>query len=323
MTAGIKANVDGSAAIQVGGTDVIGLSSTGNINFPISGQRITGDFSNATIANRVMFQTSTVNGNTILRAIPNGTGTIGAIQAGNSLDPNNQASISINAMSAECSISSQINGTGTYLPMTFYTGGSERMRIDTSGNLQFNSGYGSVATAYGCRAWVNFDGTSNTANLSGTYSQSGTTVTVTATAHGLIAGNVVYSDITTGTAVDGTYTVATVISSSQFTYTAGTSLTTSGNVTLRRNTIRASGNVSSVADNAVGNYTVNFTTAMPDINYSAVGSANTIGGSAIMVSTNSNGAYQPQAPTTTACQLQTTSYVSNQDCAWVSLAFFR
>jgi hypothetical protein len=35
----------------------------------------------------------------------------------------------------------------------------ERMRIDTSGSLQFNSGYGSVATAYGCRAWVNFDGT--------------------------------------------------------------------------------------------------------------------------------------------------------------------
>jgi hypothetical protein len=29
---------------------------------------------------------------------------------------------------------------------------------NTSGNLSFNSGYGSVATAYGCRAWVNFNG---------------------------------------------------------------------------------------------------------------------------------------------------------------------
>jgi hypothetical protein len=38
-------------------------------------------------------------------------------------------------------------------------GSTERARIDTSGNLQFNSGYGSVATAYGCRAWVNFNGT--------------------------------------------------------------------------------------------------------------------------------------------------------------------
>ena len=32
--------------------------------------------------------------------------------------------------------------------------------------------------------------------------------------------------------------------------------------------IRASGNVSSITDNGVGAYTVNFTTAMPDINYS-------------------------------------------------------
>ena len=32
--------------------------------------------------------------------------------------------------------------------------------------------------------------------------------------------------------------------------------------------IRASGNVSSITDNGVGNYTVNFTTAMPDVNYS-------------------------------------------------------
>jgi len=35
----------------------------------------------------------------------------------------------------------------------------EHMRLDKVGNLQFNSGYGSVFTAYGCRAWVNFDGT--------------------------------------------------------------------------------------------------------------------------------------------------------------------
>jgi len=33
--------------------------------------------------------------------------------------------------------------------------------------------------------------------------------------------------------------------------------------------IRASGNVSSITDNGIGNYTVNFTTAMPDANYCA------------------------------------------------------
>jgi hypothetical protein len=39
--------------------------------------------------------------------------------------------------------------------------GAEQARLTVGGNLQFNSGYGSVATAYGCRAWVNFDGTTN------------------------------------------------------------------------------------------------------------------------------------------------------------------
>jgi hypothetical protein len=35
--------------------------------------------------------------------------------------------------------------------------------------------------------------------------------------------------------------------------------------------IRASGNVSSITDNGTGDYTVNFTTAMPDANYCATG----------------------------------------------------
>ena len=43
--------------------------------------------------------------------------------------------------------------------------------------------------------------------------------------------------------------------------------------------IRASGNVSSITDNGTGDYTVNFATAMPDTNYSAIfGSAMVITG---------------------------------------------
>jgi hypothetical protein len=38
--------------------------------------------------------------------------------------------------------------------------------------------------------------------------------------------------------------------------------------------IRASGNVTSITDNNTGRYTVNFTTAMPDANYSTVGTCN-------------------------------------------------
>ena len=60
-------------------------------------------------------------------------------------------------------------------PITFQTtnGGAsaEAMRLDSSSNLKFNSGYGSAATAYGCRAWVKFNGTGtvaiyNSANVS-------------------------------------------------------------------------------------------------------------------------------------------------------------
>ena len=39
--------------------------------------------------------------------------------------------------------------------------------------------------------------------------------------------------------------------------------------------IKASGNVSSITDNGVGAYTLNFTTALPDVNYSVSGSIGT------------------------------------------------
>lgn len=80
---------------------------------------------------------------------------------------------------------------------------SSNVTLDSSGNtsvagnLSFNSGYGSAAVAYGCRAWVNFNGTGTVA-------------------------------------------------------------------------IREDGNVSSITDNATGNYTVNFSTAMTDANYCTV-----------------------------------------------------
>ena len=42
--------------------------------------------------------------------------------------------------------------------------------------------------------------------------------------------------------------------------------------------IRGSGNVSSITDNGVGSYTVNFTTGMPDANYSVNANASLVGG---------------------------------------------
>ena len=63
----------------------------------------------------------------------------------------------------------------------------------------------------------------------GTYSRSGTTVTVTITAHGLTTATAYRVDCTSGTGTDGTYTI-TVVDANTFTYTDSASGTTSGNI---------------------------------------------------------------------------------------------
>jgi hypothetical protein len=64
--------------------------------------------------------------------------------------------------------------------------------------------------------------------------------------------------------------------------------------------IRASGNVSSITDNGTGDYTVNFTNAMPNANYSIVGTAGALGqgNNPYVVMENSS-----TARTTSACRI--------------------
>jgi hypothetical protein len=115
-----------------------------------------------------------------------------------------------------------------------------------AGDFKMNSGYGSVATAYGCRAWVNFNGTGTVA-------------------------------------------------------------------------IRASGNVTSITDNGTGDYTVNFTTAMPDANYSiTIGARNE--GTNVDTATNIN---QGATPTTTACRIQHIENNVAADLTFLCVAIFR
>lgn len=126
--------------------------------------------------------------------------------------------------------------------------GSTKATIDTSGNLKFDSGFGSVATAYGCRAWVNFNG------------------------------------------------IGTVA-------------------------IRDSGNVSSITDHAVGQFTVNFTTALPDANYTSVGMGGNIDIAMIVIS-------QPRStyvPTTTSCRYNTMYQNSGYyyDPDYIGISIFR
>lgn len=87
-------------------------------------------------------------------------------------------------------------------------------------------------------------------------------------------------------------------------------------------TVRGSGNVSSVVRNSAGNYTVNFTTAMPDANYCAIAAG----------VTSTTGAMIQYAAgvtdfTTGSCRINTgangTTSNSPADNAIVSLAIFR
>ena len=227
MSTGLKANDDGSAAIQVAGSDYLTVTSGGAVTF---------------VTSPTTMPTQTLHP----------SGSVGTPSISFTGDTN----------------------TGIYRPYAdavAITGGGTQQAYFAGGEFGFNSGYGSVAPAYGCRAWVNFDGrTTVNSDINASYSQSGTTVTVNTspTPHNFLAGSVIFNDVTSGTGVDGAYTVASVVDGFSFTYTAGTSLTTSGTCILRQNLIRASANVSSIADQGVGAYGVNFTTAMPDANYS-------------------------------------------------------
>lgn len=111
------------------------LTDSGNLTFTGTGNRILGDFSNATLANRVAFQTSTTNGFTIVSVIPNGSGSASSVLLENNSTYTNSGYLQFSATSSAANIISGIRGTGTYLPLTFSTGGSECVRIDTSGNV--------------------------------------------------------------------------------------------------------------------------------------------------------------------------------------------
>ena len=129
---------------------------------------------------------------------------------------------------------------------------------------------------FACRAWVNFDGTTAN-NLVGTYSRSGATITVTATAHGFRAGNradITFAAGTGGTPAATTFEVISVLSANQFTVTDTASGTITGTpaATIKRRLIRAAGNVSSVGYNGAGIYIINFATELPSADYTLVGS---------------------------------------------------
>jgi hypothetical protein len=84
--------------------------------------------------------------------------------------------------------------------------------------------------------------------------------------------------------------------------------------------IRASGNVTNITDNGTGNYTVNFTTAMPDASYSICG---TVGRGAGFVAPRIIGVGNTN-PTASAAQVTTMDDAgNNQDCEFTMVAIIR
>ena len=88
--------------------------------------------------------------------------------------------------------------------------------------------------------------------------------------------------------------------------------------------IRASGNVTSITDNGTGDYTVNFTTAMSDANYSANGTAKIVGGTGGQNVRIHNDAYATSV-TTTALKIQVTNAANAAvaDSEMVNIAIHR
>jgi hypothetical protein len=87
--------------------------------------------------------------------------------------------------------------------------------------------------------------------------------------------------------------------------------------------IRASYNVSSITDNGVGDYTVNFTSAMSDANYATV-----VTGNGQLVTDYNNNFCAPygQVPTTSAvriCSVDSGGVISFRDMLYFSVSIFR
>jgi len=284
------------------------LTNSGNITFTGTVNRISGDFSNATYSNRVLFQSSTVNGFTGLGTIPNGSSVQSGYVAYGASDPDNCTFANFYTNGTSTLIVADKVGTGSYGPISLVTSTFERLTITTAGGVAFGgpSNYGTAgqvlqsngnapptwtsstitptsgtAPYFGARGFASFS-MATLADISATYTQNngsggaGTIVTLTVTSHNYQVGHYIYVDIATGGGVDGLY-VVTAVTATTIRYTAATNLLiVTGTALVKQCTLYAgSQNVANVVYPGTGAFVVNFTTAMPFANYVATASAGT------------------------------------------------
>jgi hypothetical protein len=253
---------------------------TGSMTYGSLGARIRGLFDGTPQSNRVAFQTSTTNAQTTPIIIPNGTVGSGTTASGivfhdsTSITTGNGSTGSVvNIQSSEIRLTSGIQGTGTYLPLTMHTGGSERLRVTTAGDVGI--GTASPATRLNVEGTLRVNRSGQAAQYLNIYSTGG---------EGFIDG--VNSDSATNQALvfrSGNNSTTTergrFDTSGNFLFNSGYgSVATAFGCRAWVNfngtgtpAIRGSGNVTSLTDNGQGDYTVNFTSSMPDVNYSVSG----------------------------------------------------
>jgi hypothetical protein len=129
----------GSAALQVANVGVghaLELSQGGMV-FSGTGQRIIGDYHNATQASRTLFQTSLADAATNVGAIPNGASQISAFTAFANSTPANCSIAQLYADGATNSarLVAGIIGTATYPPLEFWLSNSKKANFDNTGNF--------------------------------------------------------------------------------------------------------------------------------------------------------------------------------------------
>jgi len=110
-----------------------GETNSGNLAFTGTGNRITGDFTNATKSNRVMFQTSTTNGASAVGIIPNGSASSGTIGVYSASTPDNATQANLTTSGLLSTLQTIAAGTGNYIPLTFKADNAEVMRFTASG----------------------------------------------------------------------------------------------------------------------------------------------------------------------------------------------
>jgi hypothetical protein len=110
---------------------------------------IQGDFDNATLNNRTKLQTTTTNATTNVYVVPNGSSTSAGVSVANNSSLTNASKIVMATNgTTDTQIISGVNGSGSYLPLSFYTNNTLAMQITTAGNIVVASTAAPAFSAY-------------------------------------------------------------------------------------------------------------------------------------------------------------------------------